>query len=552
MKNIFVVILFCVLSINLFAQDDYVGVDNQVYNFLERMETLHIIRGYNSFELPKPRKDIAAYIKQVIKNESMLDKTDYKILQDLKTEFEFELYGTLDNAQSLLGKGEYDPFSQKSKYLYYFNNSGKADIFINLLGEGEEIGQNIYSGNSNLSTGLGVIGGKISGTFMNHFGFYIKGTNGNVFGNKDVAMLRPDIRNNYKFNESSTSSFFDETEGYFTADYNMLRIKFGLDKMRIGYGPMKSILDDYAPPFTYLSFNIHYDFFSFSYFHGKLLGNSYYQPDSISGGSEFVHEKYLGYHRLGFDISNAVNFGVGEMIIYGDRGLDLSYLNPFAFYKSVEHSNRDRDNSFLFFDFTNKSIEGLKLYSTLLIDDIDFGKLGTGWYGNETLFDLGLLSTNLYHILPLDVKLEYTKIDPYVHTHRLNNTNFTNYGYNLGSILKPNSELFLAELNYRLNYRLNLSADFSFIIHGANPVMPDGTIINVGGDEALGHRTFDSNIVHLLDGDLEYSRILTAFLTYEPYKQIFFTLKLLYLSESLQNSVSNRQLQSYFNIAVTL
>lgn len=540
------------LGANLFAQDVYVDVDNQVYDFLERMETQHIISGYNSFEIPKPRKDIASYLKQVIKNEDELDKTDYNTLQDLKTEFEFELFGTLENSQSLLGQGAYNPFSQKNKYLYYFNKPGKADIFINLLGEGEEITQNVFSDNRRLSTGLGVIGGQIAGTFMNHFGFYIKGTNGNVFGNKTVAALRPDIRNNYKFNEAANSSFFDETEGYLTADYDMLRIKFGLDRMKIGYGPMKSILDDYAPPFTYLSFNIHYGFFSFSYFHGKLLGESYFQPDSVTGGSEFVREKYLGYHRLGFDISNAVNFGVGEMIIYGDRGLDLSYLNPFAFYKSVEHSNRDRDNSFLFFDFTNKSVTGLKLYTTLLIDDIDFGKLGTGWYGNETLFDLGLLSTNLYNILPLDMKLEYTKIDPYVHTHRLKNTNFTNYGYNLGSILKPNSELFTLELNYRINYRLKLTGDFSYILHGANPVLPDGTIINVGGDEALGHRTFDSNIVHLLDGDLEYSRILSAFITYEPYKQIFFTLKFIYLNESLQNSVKNRQLQGFFNIAVAL
>ena len=546
------VIAVFLLSTAVFAQDDYVSVDNQVYNFLERMETLHIISGYNSFEIPKPRKEIAGYIKQVIKNEDRLDKTDYKILNDLKTEFELELYGTLKNSQSFLGSGEYSIFSQKNKYLYYYNKPGKANIFVNLLGEGEEITQNIYPDNGSGSTGLGVVGGKISGTFLNHFGLYIKGTNGVVFGNKEVAKLRPDIQYNFKFNEKASSSFFDETEGYFTADYDMFRIKFGLDKMRIGYGPVKSIIDDIAPPFTYLSFNIHYGFFNFSYFHGKLLGESYYQPDSITGGSEFVREKYLGYHRLGFDISRAVNFGVGEMIIYGDRGLDLSYLNPFAFYKSVEHSNRDRDNSFLFFDFNNKSITGLKLYSTLLIDDIDFSKLGTGWYGNQTILDLGLNSDNLYRILPVEVKLEYTKIDPYVHTHRLNNTNFTNYGYNLGSILKPNSELFFAELDYRLNYRLNLSANFSYIIHGANPVLPNGTIINVGGDEALGYRTFDSNIAHFLEGDLEYSRIASAFITYEPYRQIYFSVKLLYMNESLQNSVKNKQLQGYFNISVTL
>ena len=322
--------------------------------------------------------------------------------------------------------------------------------------------------------------------------------------------------------------------------------------MRIGYGPMKSIIDDYAPPFDYLSFNINYHFFTFSYFHGKLLGDSYYQPDSITGGLDVVSEKYIGYHRIGFNLSNAVNFGVGEMIIYGDRSLDLSYLNPFTFYKSIEHANQDRDNSFLFFDFNNKSISGLKLYSTLLIDDIDFGKLGSSWYGNQALFDLGLYSANLYHILPLDFKIEYTRVDPYVHTHRTGNTNFTNFGYNLGSILKPNSELFLCEINYSFTNRLNLDASFLYILHGANPILPDGTIINVGGDEALGHRTFDSNNAKFLNGDLEYSRIMTALLTFEPVKQISFSLKLMYYNESLQNSITNNQVQSYFIFSAKL
>ncbi len=549
MKKLFLLFVV-VFSVSLFAQDDYVSIDNQVYNFLQRMEALHIIKGYNSFEIPKPRKDIAGFIKQVITNRDKLDAIDKKILKDLEVEFEFDLYGTLHNQQKMIGGGGYDLFSQDGKYLYFYNDPHKASFFVNLLGQGQVITQNDFQNKSNLGSAVGVIGGEIRGTFLDHFGFSLSGTDGLVKGNKEVARLRTDIRDNFKFNLDTAAAFFDETTGYLTADYDMFRLKFGTDKMRIGYGPMRSILDDNAPPFTYLSFNIHYKFFDFSYFHGKLLGETEFQPDSINGGLNYVHEKYIGYHRIGFDLTDAVNFGVGEMVIYGDRGLDLSYLNPFAFYKSVEHANQDRDNSFLFFDFTNKSIEGLKIYSTLLIDDIDFSKLGTGWYGNETLFDLGIFSSNLYKIIPADIKLELTTIDPYVHTHRTGNTNFTNLGYDLGSGLKPNSVLMLGEIDYRLSYRLSINGRFQYIIHGANPVLTDGTIINVGGDEALGHRTFDSNVARLLDGDLEYSRITSLLITYEPVKQYFITLNLTYLNESLQNSVRANQLQSFFTVSV--
>ena len=541
------------LSVCIFAQDDYIPVNHPVYDFLERMESLHIISGYNSFELPKPRSEIALYLKQVIKNKNKLSKEDAEILKDFETEFEFALFGTLKNSEGILDSGTYNIFSQKEKYLYYYNKPERASLFVNLLGEGDAINQRTYAdSNWSGSSAYGIIGGQIEGTFLNHFGFLLKGTDGDVFGNRQVAKLVPDIAENFKYNLDPAAAFFDQTEGYLTADYDMFRIKFGRDKMQIGYGPVKSIIDDIAPTFDYLSFNINYSFFTFSYFHAKLLGQAYWEPDSINGGINVVPEKYLGYHRIGFNLSNDFNFGVGEMIIYGDRGLDLSYLNPFAFYKSVEHYQQDRDNSFLFFDINNKSLKGLKVYSTLLIDDMDFAKLGSGWYGNQTIFDFGIYSANLYYIIPLEAKLEYTEIDPYVHTHRTAQSNFTTDGYNLGSFLQPNSELFLGELDYQLTYRTRITGKFSYVIHGANPVLQNGTIINVGGDEALGHRIFDSNFARLLGGDLEYSRIFTGTVSYEPYRQITLYLKLIYLNETLQNSIKNNQLESYFSISAVI
>jgi hypothetical protein len=188
------------------------------------------------------------------------------------------------------------------------------------------------------------------------------------------------------------------------------------------------------------------------------------------------------------------------MIIYGNRGIDLSYLNPFTFYKSVEHSNQDRDNSMLFFDINYKPASGLKLFSSLLIDDISFGKIGTGWFGNQTLLHAGLFSANLYKIIPADISLEYLRIEPYTLTHRLPGNNFTHNGYNVGEDLQPNSELFFSQINYRFNHRLSCAISFTYAIHGANPLDTDGSIRNVGGDINLGHRIMDSESVEFLDG----------------------------------------------------
>ncbi len=544
--------IFLLLTISIFSQTEYISVTNPVYNFLERMETLQIINDYNSFELPKTRGEIADYLKQIMKNENKLDDVDKKILQDLKVEFEYDLYGTLNNSQSMLGKGEYNIFSQNQKYLYYYNQPDKFNLFINLLGEGEVIFNNDIGNKKNLSTSLGYVGGVIRGTILSKFGFYLKGFNGNVFGNKETARLRNDLEYNFKLNEKPDQAFFDETEGYATADFNIVKFKLGQDRINIGYGPVKALLDDNSPKFDYVRFNISYKFFNFSFFHGKLLGNTSYSFDSTSGSITTVEEKYIGYHRIGFNISRDVNFGVGEFIIYGDRPIDLSYLNPFSFYKSIEHQNRDRDNSMLFFDFKNLSIHGLKLYGTVLIDDITINKLGTGWWGNQFMFNAGLYSTNLYKIIPLDFKFEYITINPYVFTHRFIRNNFTNFGYNLGSFLQPNSELFYTQANYRFTNRFSLSGDFSYSIHGANPLAQDGSVKkNVGGDITLGHRVFDSETVHFLDGFLEYSRAASITLNYEPVNQINFYFNLKYINQSLQEK-TNKGIETFLTLSAKL
>ena len=174
--------IIIIMSSVTFAQTEYVPADNQVYEFLQRMETLSIIPDYNSFEIPKTRKEIAEYLKTVIDSESGLDDADQAFLNDLEIEFENELSGTLDNSVRLIDNDNYNFLSQKQKYLYFFNDPDRFNLFINLTGEGDFLLRNNLELNDQNSAFLGIIGGEIRGTVLNKFGFYLKGTNGNVFG----------------------------------------------------------------------------------------------------------------------------------------------------------------------------------------------------------------------------------------------------------------------------------------------------------------------------------------------------------------------------------
>ena len=531
------ILFFLLLPAILYSQAEYVPASHPAYAFLERLDALHLIKDYDSFQKPKTRKAIAKYLQEANHNEHALNQVDINILHDLNSEFSLEINGSTENFESLIDGDKYEPFSQKERFLYFHSDKEKGNLFINLTADGDFISSKINS-NANSAELLNA-GGIIRGTLFNTFGFYIQGSNGSSFGNKNAALQKKELQYNYKFNESNEQTFYDDNEGHLSLDFDWINLKLGRDRLLLGYGENKAILSDYSPKFDYLQLQFHSGIFSFFSFNGKLLGQSSYLSDSVAGGVEVVKEKYIAYHRLGFNLTDNFTLGAGEIIIYGDRAFEFSYLNPFNFYKSVEHNNRDRDNAMIFFDLENRSVKGLKLFAMLLIDDINYGKIGTGWYGNQTLWDIGLSSYNLYDIVPIDIHLEYTRVEPFVFTHRLPNNNFTNFGYGLSSVIAPNSELFFSKINYRLNHRFEVAFSFSYTIHGANYLDNLGNIKNVGGDFSLGHRVWDSETVKFLDGERQHLRKSAIDFSYEPYNEFKFILQTVFSNYSINKDLLN-------------
>jgi len=553
MKKI-LVILFFVFTVQIFSQLEYVPIEHKVYDFIERMNYKHIVANYNSFEKPKSRKEIAAYLVEISKNKELISAIDIEILNRFLDEFEFDLYGTTKNASSMFsGSDKYSVFSDKEKYLYFLNDSSKINLFLNFVGSGEMIYANNRQLNTTNNATLLQYGAVLRGTVINKIGFYLRATNGFYTGDREAAIFNKDVKQNFKFNEMGKGSFFDQTFGYVTADFDIARVKFGRDRLQIGYGTVKPLLDDNSAPFDYLSFDMRYKALSFSYFHGKLLGTGTYKIDSLFGDVKMIADKYISYHRFGINFSKDFSLGLGEIVLYGGRGIDFSYLNPFSFYKSIEHSNQDRDNSMLFFDFTNNTINGVKFYSTLLIDDISFDKIGKGWYGNQVMWNLGAHTSLLERFLPLDIQLEYLRVEPYVFTHRILNNNYTNYGVPLSANAQPNSELIFSQFNYRLKHNLSVTLKLSYGRHGANILNEDGSVkTNVGGDINLAHRAGDNETAKFLDGVIEYYRQMNLSFFYEPFYDISLNLNLMYFNNSLARNINEKSFQTYFTLSAKL
>ncbi|MBU0474152.1 MAG: hypothetical protein KKF62_08305 [Bacteroidetes bacterium] len=541
-----IIIIFILLN-SVYSQIGYVEVNHPIYNFLERMQSLHNIENYNSFEIPKTRKDIVKFINEVLINKKKLSFIDKKTLADFLVEFEFDLLHKTQSYYSLFeDTTETELFNQKEKFLYFYTDSSKFNAFVKFVGTGESIYLVDKYSSDNKSSSLFTFGAEITGTISNNFGFYAKATNGLQFGDKELASFKNNLKYNYKYNSDHDSTqYFDETSGYLSAEFDFIRFKIGRDRVNIGYGFSKSIMDNYAPPMDYLSMQINYSIISFSFLHGKLFGDASIVPNVISGGQKKINDKYIAYHRLGLNFSKHLQFGVGESIIYANRNIDFSYLNPFNFYKSAEHANQDRDNSMLFFDFRNNSLSGLMLYGTFVIDDIDFSKLGTQWYGNKFLYDFGFKYELFPNIFPLTIGIQYLRINPYVYAHRFTDNNYTSMNYGIGSNIQPNSESYIFDIRYKPHYRIEIELSYQFVKHGANKIDNNGNVlINYGGDILVGHRIGDSNNVSFLNGVQETSNHFVFKAKYEPIKNYLFTFITDYLKTDKDNLVISNQIIS--------
>lgn len=518
------IILCFVLLNSLLAQIGYVEVNNPIYNYLDRMQSLHFIENYNSFEIPKTRKEITKRLQEIVEVGDRLNLIDARTLNDFLIEFNFELSNSTESYYSLFNDTTDTPlFNQKEKFLYYYTDSSKFNTFINFVGSGEFLYSNDKETSTNSNASLFTFGAEIRGTIYNNFGYYARATNGLQFGDTELAYFKSNLRYNYKYNSDHDSSkFFDETIGYLSAEFDYIKFKIGRDRVNIGYGFSKTIMDDYFPPMDYLSLQFNYSILNFSFLHGKLFGNT-----SIgANGQRIINDKYIAYHRLGLNFSKHFQLGIGETIIYANRNMDLSYLNPFNFYKSAEHSNQDRDNSMLFLDFRNNSFKGLTIFGTILMDDVDFTKFGTDWYGNKFIYEFGLTYEPFPESFPLTLGVQYLRIDPYVYAHRFEDNNYTSMNIGVGPNIQPNSGSHFFNINYKPHYRVQLEISYQFINHGANELDEDGNVrINYGGDILVGHRVGDSEDVIFLNGIEERTDHFIFTAKYEPIKNYLFTFK---------------------------
>jgi len=515
-------------TITIFSQVENVPLKRPVYIFLKQMKVKNIIPYINEDVPNLSRFQVKEYLEIVESKYDKLSDTE----KDLFNRYKIDFYEILDTANTTyffspdedLGESLEGLVTNKIKHFYAYADKD-ANVFVNMLGD-YYYGQQFEPVTNNAH--LFDIGFRIRGTVFEHLGYNLMVLKGGVAGNRPVAeLIEPKLNQNFKWVENTENiGNYDFTEAYLKyytqpAEEMGLSFQVGREFKTIGYGyGNKLMLSGLGPSLDFLQFDFDYGIVHFTSIHGSTVGDFSFDPANR-------YTKFWAFNRLKFSLQDLFEIGIGESVIYSDRGIDISYLTPVGFYKFIEMSLQDRDNANLYFDIQTNFIKNLELQATFLLDENILSNLqDLDNYRNKTAYQLGLFWYEAFTLNDLTLVAEYTKIRPYVYTHNNPKNTYTGWGVNLGHPIGPNADELFSRLSYDVNDWIRVSFDYRYIRRGENVYDTSGTLIkNVGGDIDISHGPVPENETAIfLDGIRINNNIFTAAVRVEPFRDFIFHL----------------------------
>lgn len=510
------IVVFLLASSVYGAPTTYLPATHRAYDFLERMEQRFIITNARLGTKPVTRARIASLLVEVGRRADELSRTDrdeYRVLLD---EFAPDMpagsgISPEDRGTVAHLPGFFDSLYRNRRNFYSSAGEGYS-VFVDpitvrsaVLGSRDTDDRRVYlAGN----------GAVARGTVGDHIGFHLDVRDSQEWGSRyypPQSVTTMPGRGFVAFKGDCAD--FDETTAELTWSSGPFTLLYGRGENIWGRGRQGTLaMSGYASPYEMfrletMFWKLRYTFVAAEIEAYPSMAMYYY---NTSTDSVTVPKRFTA-HRLEIDLHERLTIGLNEAIMYGGRW-DLAYLNPVMFLRGAEHTNGDHDNAAMGADFRLLLRRGYSLYGELFIDDLMTKRLGTDWYGNKLAWQYGLYAVEPFRLGGFDARVEYTRIQPWVYTHKYPINVYDHYGSTLGYWTGPNSDEISAELRKRFSRRFSVSILSYRIRHGANP---SGS--NIGGDIHDGFdEGEDSTHAKFLDGILEKRTGCGFDLSYEP------------------------------------
>ncbi len=490
-RKVFIAILISFFWFStLQSQSVNLPLDHWAYQFLERMETRGILTKLRIDSRPFTRMKMARCVQEIdtyAKNHpEALSKVEKDMLERLKGEF----WDELKNRGITIKKNEREP--------HFYSWQGKSGfIHIDVVGGGNVTLRNRKAKKEERQVVSPYYGGIIRGS-VRGLGFYSDSRIFAEWGSRKYTQ-HYQASKGYPQNVSHDSSMatWDMSDSYFTLNWRGFHFQFGRDNVQ--WGPSFSgglMISGLAPSFDLIKITGDIGTATFTWFHGALR-------------SDYPH-KWISAHRLEISLVRGVDMGLGEVVIYGNRGMEMAYLNPLIPYLIAEHTLGDRDNVALGFDFDINRIHNLKLYTEFFIDDIFAPwEVFSNFWGNKLAFTVGGYWVNPLTLRDTEARWEYTRIEPYVYTHQDSVNVYEHYNFGLGHFLEPNSDGLFLQTEHHFSLALATTIAFSSIRHGRS-------------NRHTPHREEEGTKKHFLAGVVEHKKRLSADVEWEIVRDVRF------------------------------
>ena len=439
------------------AQIVYVPLDQSVYGFLQRTYA----RGFHSLNgevIPYSTMQVASALAAIEKNDSLLSQREKEELEFHKTAFKKELHQIDSTIQT-----------EDRWNLVNYNSSNMAMVLNPVAGITLENGiRHTYTG--------AALSGDFGGIVGFSFRFHDNGESGNNIDaqKKDTPetginiVSRPDPKT-IQYSDVTATIGVGWTWGAFS---------IGKDYINWGMGNRgKLILSSKAPSFPFLRLDLHpTDWLRFYYLHGWLQSDVVdslrtYSSRLANKPRYIYREKYIAAHLVSVSITGDLTVSFGESIIYSDMPPNIMFLNPFLFYRAIDHYLTrnylgDGNNSQFFGNIDYRLLHSTQLYGTLFIDEINTDKIfNDAGARNQLGFTVGTRTEALARY-GVSVNAEYTRILPWVYSNFVQTQVYESSSYLLGHYIGQNADQIYAEIIYRPTYNSSVQIYYDYVRKG--------------------------------------------------------------------------------------
>ncbi len=203
--------------------------------------------------------------------------------------------------------------------------------------------------------------------------------------------------------------------------------------------------------------------FQFDYFHAWLVSNvldsTYYYLENTTNGNASLknyrpYNKFMAANMFTFTPIKYLSISLGNSIVYAEQSLQVAYLIPIAFYKSLDHLltkgvRTQNQNSQVFASISVRPVNHLQLYGSFFLDEVKFSRFKLSEPENNPISYLVGFNWSGWPIDGLSLKGEFMRSYIACYTHSIDVLTWASNSYNMGHYMGDNAQSIYAELAYR-------------------------------------------------------------------------------------------------------